>query len=171
MARLFFALWPDEAARQALADVAATLAARVRGRPVPATKIHLTLAFLGEIAADRVQAAREVGTIVRSPGFDLVLDCVGSFRASQVAWAGSTRVPPELVGLHAGLTAELRSLGFTLEDRPFAPHVTLARRISKAVPPAPMPPLEWLARELTLVRSDAGTGRYDVLEGWPLEGT
>jgi 2'-5' RNA ligase len=170
MARLFFALWPDEAARQSLADVATALAERVRGRPVPAAKIHLALAFLGEIAADRVRAARQAGTIVRSSGFNLVLDCLGSFRASQVAWAGCARIPPELVRLHAGLTGELRSLAFTLEDRPFAPHVTLARRISKAVPPGPMPPLEWKAHELTLVRSDAGTGRYDVLEGWPLEG-
>jgi 2'-5' RNA ligase len=100
----------------------------------------------------------------------MVLDGVGSFRPAEVAWAGCTRVPPGLAALHAGLAAELRSRGFTLDDRPFAPHVTLARRISKAVPREPMPPLEWRAREITLVRSEAGTGRYDVLEGWPLEG-
>ena len=170
MARLFFALWPGEAVGQALADVAAALAARAQGQPVPLAKIHLTLAFLGEIEPDRASAARQVAAIIRSPGFDMVLDCVGSFRPAQVAWAGCTRVPPELASLHGGLTGELRSRGFTFEDRPFAPHVTLARRISKAVPRELMPPLEWKAREITLVRSETGTGRYDVLEGWPLEG-
>ena len=170
MARLFFALWPDEAAGQALAKVAAALAARAQGRPVPAAKIHLTLAFLGEITADRAREAHQVAAIRRSSGFNMVLDCVGSFGPAQVAWAGCTRVPPELASLHAGLAGELRSRGFTLEDRPFAPHVTLARRISKVVAREPMPPLEWKAREITLVRSEAGTGRYDVLEGWPLQG-
>ena len=170
MARHFFALWPDEAAAKALAEVAAALAMRAQGRPVPAAKLHLTLAFLGEIDADRARAASQAGAMVRLSGFNMVLDCVGSFRPAQVAWAGCTRVPPELACLHAGLAGELLSRGFPLEDRPFAPHVTLARRISKAVPREPMPPLEWKAREITLVRSEAGTGRYDVLEGWLLEG-
>jgi RNA 2',3'-cyclic 3'-phosphodiesterase len=170
MARLFFALWPDEAAGQALAEVAAALAERTGGRPVPAAKIHLTLAFLGEIAADRAREACQTAAIVRSSGFNMVLDCVGSFRPAQVAWAGCTRVPFELASLHTRLTGELRSRGFTLEERPFAPHVTLARRISNAVPREPMPPLEWKGREMTLVRSETGTGRYDVLEGWPLGG-
>jgi 2'-5' RNA ligase len=170
MARLFFALWPDEAAVRTLVNVAAVLAERAQGRAVPAAKIHLTLAFLGEIGADRALEARQLAAVARSSGFNMVLDCVGSFRAAQVAWAGCTRVPPELARLQAGLTGELRLRGFTLEDRPFAPHVTLVRRISKAVPRELMSPLEWKAREITLVRSEAGTGRYEVLEGWPLEG-
>src|ERR1700674_3532548 len=117
MARHFFALWPDEAAAKALAEVAAALAMRAQGRPVPAAKLHLTLAFLGEIDADRARAASQAGAMVRLSGFNMVLDCVGSFRPAQVAWAGCTRVPPELACLHAGLAGGPRARGVSLDGR------------------------------------------------------
>jgi 2'-5' RNA ligase len=46
--------------------------------------------------------------------------------------------------------------------------VTLARRIERPIPPAAIAPVAWNADELTLVRSESGTGRYTVLERWPL---
>jgi 2'-5' RNA ligase len=33
-----------------------------------------------------------------------------------------------------------------------------------------MPPLEWRAREFTLVRTEPGSGRYTIVESWPLAG-
>jgi hypothetical protein len=45
------------------------------------------------------------------------------------------------------------------------------RKIARGVPPAPMPPIGWRADEYVLIRSEAGTGRYAVMEAWPLGGT
>ena len=59
MARLFFALWPDEPARGRLAPLAAEVAAQASGKPVPIAKLHLTLAFLGEVDAARIDRAVE----------------------------------------------------------------------------------------------------------------
>lgn len=168
MARLFFAAWPGVRAAQALAEVARTLADLTHGKAVPQEKIHLTLAFLGEVTDEDAARTSEAAGRLRLPAFGMTLDGVGSFRGARVAWAGCSRTPPGLEVLQSSLAGELARRGFGLEDRPFVPHVTLARRIAKAVRPAPMPPIEWQADELTLVRSETGTGRYTVLERWGL---
>ncbi len=168
MARLFFALWPDEDAAQSLAALSQSLATQLEGRPVPRERIHLTLAFLGELAAARVEQAMRAAESTRPRAFEVVLDQVGSFRAAGVAWAGCKHVPPGLKALETRLAKALRSRDFALEERPFAAHVTVARKISRALERASMPPVVWHARQYTLVRSEPGTGRYTVLETWPL---
>ena len=168
MARIFFAIWPDEPAAAALEALARTLAAASGGKTVPREKIHLTLAFLGETAPERVAAATDVANRARGHTFDAVLDCVGAFRHARVAWAGMNAPPPALLRLQEGLASGLREAGFVLEDRPYNPHVTLARRIERTIARAPADPIAWTARALTLVRSDTGKGTYSVLESWEL---
>ena len=166
--RLFFALWPDDAVRAQLATVAASIAARTRGRGVPAAKLHLTLSFLGEIAEERLDTAIDAANSARGAPFELVLDSTGSFRAARVAWAGLSTMPPALVRLQASLDQELRSREFVLDQRPFAAHATLARKIVTALPREPMAPIGWNVRDFVLVRSETGRGNYTVLQRWNL---
>ena len=170
MARLFFALWPGEEAARSLAIVARSLADLAKGKPMPPEKIHLTLAFLGETDDARAEAARHAAAKVRARRFAFTLDIVGSFKRAGVAWAGASAPVAPLERLHSSLAASLAADGFVLDERPFAAHVTLARRIAGRVPRAPMPPLEWRVREFTLVRTEPGSGRYTILESWPLAG-
>jgi RNA 2',3'-cyclic 3'-phosphodiesterase len=167
--RLFFALWPGERVRAELASAAGKLASLAEGTPVPAEKIHLTLAFLGEVDSARVAAVRDAAGAARGSRFELVLDEVGSFRSAGVAWAGPSRVPAALARLQSSLGAALRARGFPVDERPFAAHVTLARGIARTVARAPMPVIRWRSREFALVRSQTGSGRYSVMEAWPLE--
>jgi 2'-5' RNA ligase len=167
--RLFLALWPREAARDALAEVGRSLAESASGKAVPAEKIHLTLAFLGEVAPERFDAVRAIADAARGAPFELALDGMGSFRKARVAWAGSSRLPGALVRLQADLEEGLRAAGFELEERPFAAHVTLARKIALPVAAAAMAPIRWEASEYVLARSETGTGRYSILERWSLE--
>ncbi|HXZ48565.1 MAG TPA: RNA 2',3'-cyclic phosphodiesterase [Usitatibacter sp.] len=167
MARLFFALWPDGPASARLARLATEVAAAAGGKPVPAEKIHVTLAFLGEVAASRVEEARTAARAVRFGGFAVTLDCVGSFGKARVAWAGSLSPPgPALAALQADLAARLSASGFALEERPFALHATLARRIGRDVPRAAVDPVAWSVDAFSLVRSETGTGRYAVVEAF-----
>jgi RNA 2',3'-cyclic 3'-phosphodiesterase len=170
MARLFFALWPGEDGARELGVVARSLAELAAGKPTPPEKIHLTLAFLGETDEERALTAGLAASKVRAVAFSFALDVVGSFKRSGIAWAGASQPVAELEGLQTSLARELAAAGFALEERPFAPHVTLARRIARRVPRAPMPPLEWRAREFTLVRTEPGSGRYTIVESWPLAG-
>jgi 2'-5' RNA ligase len=168
MSRLFFALWPDEAARQALGTLARDVALVAEGKPVPGEKIHLTLAFIGEVAADREPEVKRAAQDLRGEAFTLGLDRVGSFRRARVAWAGTSTAPQPLLDLQEELAAKLAERGFELEEREFAPHLTLARKIARPVPAASIPAIAMQARALALVRSEAGTGRYTTLESWPL---
>ena len=167
MARLFFAVWPDALAAAALATLARQVAGVCGGRPVPAEKLHLTLAFLGEVVAER--ATDLVGCAgFRARRFRLELDRVGAFRKAGVAWAGPSTPPPELIALQEKLSARLGASGFALEEREYTPHLTLARRVERKLPAASIEPVAWEADAFTLVRSETGTGRYTVVERWPL---
>ncbi len=170
--RLFFAIWPDEAAREAIAVLAREVAAVRGGKPPPAANAHLTLAFLGAVAPDRVDALEEVGAAAAraaSP-FALTLDRLGGFRDGGIAWLGAEPVPAPLAELARALREGLFAHRFPVEQRPFAAHVTLARKCR--VPPARegTTPLTWHVDALSLVASQlaAGGSRYHTLAKWAL---
>ena len=165
MARLFFAVWPEPAAARELARVAESLAEIAGGKPVPAEKIHLTLAFLGSLDEEETGSAVAAAARVKGAPISMSLDSVGSFRRARVGWAAPSQPNEELAALQGALAAGLRSRGFGLEDRAFTPHATLVRKIARAIPRAPMPAVEWRSRALTLVES-TGDGRYEVVESW-----
>lgn len=98
-------------------------------RWVPAGQIHLTLAFLGEV--DEESTARliiELGKIQASP-FNLTFSEAGCFpdrHHPRVLWAG-LRQEPALTRLAAAINSVVRGSGIPLDERPFSPHITLAR--------------------------------------------
>ena len=168
MPRHFLAVWPDARSAAALAEVGVKVAAESGGKAVPAQKIHLTLAFLGEIDAAAHEAALDAANSQRSRPFGLAVDTIGSFKRARVGWAGLAHPPAGLLDLQSALDSALRARGFALDRRPFAPHITLARKIARTVPPGSIPEIAWQVDAFTLVRSDTGTGRYVVEERWEL---
>src|SRR5271169_5368820 len=88
--RVFFALWPDAALRTTMADLAREVARASGGRPTAADRIHLTLAFLGEQPADRVETLRRLGGGLRARAFTLALDALGGFPRTGIAWLGAS---------------------------------------------------------------------------------
>jgi RNA 2',3'-cyclic 3'-phosphodiesterase len=170
MARLFLAIWPGDAASASLAQLAQDVALVAQGKPVERAKIHLTLVFLGEVARERQEAIAQVArSSARRKRFTLVLDRVGSFRRSRVAWAGASVEPPGLMDLQSRLEGGLRAAGFTPEERPYRPHVTLARKVAQALPMAAIEPVHIACEAIALVLSESGTGRYATLESWALD--
>lgn len=164
--RLFFAIWPDDLARAALAGLAGQIVQQAGGRATPAENIHLTLEFLGAVEQERVALLQRVAAEVRGRRFRIRLDRVGSFRRARVGWAGSENPPPQLIALQAQLDARLRENGFALEEREYSPHATLARKIERPLPRARIDAIEWPVGEFALVVSAAG--RYTTLASWPL---
>lgn len=170
-ARLFFALWPDDAARSELATLAREAqVASGGGRAIPAAKIHLTLFFVGAIDARRIPALEAVGQAVRSRPFDLALDVLGHWRHNRIVWAGAARCPAALVTLAADLRTRLAREGVQGEDHPFIPHVTLVRDAARAPGKLALPPCAWRVDEFVLVESQPHRGgvRYAMRARWPL---
>ena len=92
--------------------------------------LHITLKFLGEVAPEKVGLVK--ARLQALPAFaplPIEIRGAGFFpdeRAPRVLWLG-IHAGPELQQLAASVEDSLVSLGFPKEDRPFAPHLTLAR--------------------------------------------
>jgi RNA 2',3'-cyclic 3'-phosphodiesterase len=88
---------------------------------------HITLHFIGEIEDD--SAIREALATVKAESFPLRLLGVGTFPPQgqpNVLWLG-IEAPPALQSLHKATGETLKTTGFTPENRPYSPHLTLAR--------------------------------------------
>ena len=165
----FFALWPDAGASAKLARLAVDLAPALEGKPVPREKIHLTLAFLGNLPAEAVERAIEAGDAADAAGFALAIDEVGSFRGAKVAWAGVAQAPAGLARLHAALRTQLVARQLPVEERAFAPHLTLVRKARRALPRTAMPEaIGWSVEGFALMRSAPGPGSYSTVAAWDL---
>ena len=94
--------------------------------------IHLTLKFLGNIPSKRVteitEAIEEVTQEI-SP-FHLEISGLGAFpslKQTRVFWVGIVGEVDKLLKLQRNVDSALAVLGFAKEERPFVPHLTLAR--------------------------------------------
>lgn len=163
--RTFFALWPRDAVRTELARRAASVAKACGGRATYAGLLHLTLMFTGATPRERLPALSQLMDAVDVPAFVLDLDAIGWFRHNGVVWAGTRKTPEPLLALHAALQRGAERLGFSLDVRPYAPHLTLARDASRGPPAVALASLPWDVRSFVLVSSQlAPTGpRYEIL--------
>ena len=124
---------PAEARRSIAGLVAGLREAGVRGlRPVNPDGVHLTLKFLGDVAASQVDgiAAAMEGAATDARPFDLELRGVGGFpdlRRPRVLWVGVGGDVEALQRLYSAVEEALSPLGFPPEGRAFTPHLTLAR--------------------------------------------
>jgi 2'-5' RNA ligase len=156
--RVFFALVPDAATQALLGAVARDVALRAGGRAIVDANIHLTLAFIGDVGVERIDVLRDVVDALPRDAFMLALDCIGTFRHSDVAWIAPSRVPDSLLGLQSRLVTALAKNDFEIEQRPFHAHVTLARRCTRNPAKAQLKPIEWEVRRVALMGSIADNG-------------
>jgi RNA 2',3'-cyclic 3'-phosphodiesterase len=165
--RLFFACWPDDSVRREIIARRCLIDGLTRRR-VPDHNLHLTLLFLGNQPADRVEEIQSVASDISAQPFCLTLDRFGWFPGARVAWLGG-EAPAAAVDLVAGLSSAMRDLGLKFDPRPFHPHITVFRQVRQQ-PDFPMPPpLVWPINEFALVES-IPSRPYQVLEKWRVAG-
>ncbi|HVT97244.1 MAG TPA: RNA 2',3'-cyclic phosphodiesterase [Acidobacteriaceae bacterium] len=142
---------------------------------------HVTLQFLGQVSDERATCVYEQLKTIRASQVPICIDGLGFFDRAGVFWAGVT-LTPELLALQQFVTAAMRHCEFTPEDRPYSPHITLARakgRGSKALQPLQKAleknktPLhaEFTAEEFLLYESFPGPkgSRYEIRARFPLK--
>jgi 2'-5' RNA ligase len=168
--RLFFALWPDETLRGELTRRVPPLLEGVQGKAQRPDQWHVTVEFLGAVPDDRQAAVRAAADSVEGAPFTVVFDLLDHWRRPQVYCLSASSTPPSLARLVAAMRAALSSEGFVPEPREYRPHVTLARKVRKAVAGPLDEPLEWFADRFALVRSvtDPAGSRYEPLYWWNL---
>jgi RNA 2',3'-cyclic 3'-phosphodiesterase len=132
--RAFLAIDPPEEILHAIGGIQGRLQRMIRGevRWVRPEAIHLTLKFFGDIPESAVVdiAAVVEKAVAGVAPFFLEIGGAGVFpdqRRPQVLWLGMNGDVPRLLGLQQVLEGELGKVGFPAEERPFRPHLTLAR--------------------------------------------
>ncbi len=173
MRRLFFALWPDEAARRALTAASAAAVAASGGRSVPPASLHATLAFLGAVPAARTA---ELAALARAtaaawpPGAGppvLRFTRLAHWRKPQVLCALTARGDDVAARVLArALQRAAATAGFLPDLKPFRAHVTVARKVAGPPRPAHFAAVTWKCATLALIesRSAPGGAVYSVLE-------
>ena len=175
--RLFFALWPDEAARRALARATAKAVRHCGGRPVPAENLHVTLAFLGSVAQDRIPhlqcSARGLATTFAAGPLSLRFDRLVHWPRQQILCALAGGESPAAQALATALRATVAAAGFSPDLKPFDVHVTVARKVARPPAAAAMRPVAWCFESFALLdsRTESAGPVYSVIESYPLVGS
>jgi 2'-5' RNA ligase len=129
--RLFVAMGIPEGVRSSLAGLSAKLRATCRDARWPQIEgLHVTLKFIGETPAEKLEAIKIALASIPSHAPISIKFCgLGFFpneRRPRVLWAG-VEAGPELTELAAAVETALEPLGIAREERVFSPHLTLAR--------------------------------------------
>jgi 2'-5' RNA ligase len=129
--RLFVALSLPTAVRENLSSLLAGLQ-RADGKPkwVNPQNLHVTLKFIGELASEKLPGVNDALASIRSTHpVNLEFRGTGFFpneRRPGVAWVG-IHASPNLASLAAEMNSVLAPLGIPREEKPFVPHLTVAR--------------------------------------------
>ena len=150
-----------------------------------AEKLHLTLKFLGEIEAERVEAlTRAANRAAGAMGkFEASLREAGAFPARgnpRVLWLGLHDDAGRLAQLQERLEAECERENFPREARAFRPHITIARirtpnaaarRLATLHRETNFAPATFRVGGFVVMRSQLGAGgsRYTILSRHALE--
>lgn len=129
--------------------------------------LHVTLQFLGDTAPSRVpalvDALRAAAGSGMAPPFRLSLRRTGTFgrpEQPRVFWAGIDGELEQLHRLRRIVAESTAPLGFAAEERPYSPHLTVARKyageepfVLPELPGDEAEPLSWLVDEIVLYRT------------------
>lgn len=167
--RLFIAINFDKETREKIIAVQQRLRVLGAGNFSQSENLHLTLAFLGEVAPTHVDAVQHAMNQTVVGPISLTFDHVGRFKrdGGDIWWIGLTK-NGTLLSLQKELSGHLTDAGFHLEDRLFSPHITLARGVRLDTQPEYSTllgsPFSTRASTISLMRSERISGRLVYIE-------
>lgn len=144
-------------------------------RWVPMENYHITLAFLGEMASNRLEALSDACTsmLTSSAGLreeSLCIDHTGYWHKPGILWIGPGQWPKSLTRLNEQLVNLGAEFGARKEKRAYQPHITLARKCVMPAKPLLEPHILLPYDRVGLYESqNTRKGvRYQLVESWSL---
>jgi 2'-5' RNA ligase len=148
--------------------------------------LHLTLKFLGNVAADRLEdlAAALHRACARTAPFHLALEGAGCFpntKRPRVVWIGIQGDLEPLRKLQEQIAQETKTFGDHGDERDFQPHLTIGRvkasgleghKVGQAIELVTVPKLgDWTVHQVLLVQSELSPdgARYATLAAVALD--
>src|SRR5262249_19033999 len=128
--RIFVALDIEESIRERISRfLDGVRAFAPEARWVRPESLHVTLKFIGEKPDEEVDRVKQALASVRAAPVSMTFGSYGFFptaRSARVFWLG-LETGPELADLAGTIDQSTAALGIPKEERPFSPHLTLAR--------------------------------------------
>lgn len=175
---LFFALSPDRGLSRRITQFGERFIREhhLEGKALAAERLHVSLQNVGEYPRLRtkfIYAAKKAGDAVVSRPFDLEFDSIMSFAGAPARDGQPRRRPLVILGRADALSDLHRTLGRAMQTNglraaaSFLPHLTLHYG-PKPVAMQPIEPIRFAVREFTLIHSERGLGRHNILGRWRL---
>lgn len=125
--RLFLGIpIPIECAEKILAQLSP-----FKGRMIPIKNWHITLHFLGNVDIEKLsQVFQALQEFTWPPSFSLTLDHLSAFPTpfrAHLLWIGAKRGTRRLQKLVKMLGISLQNIGFSIDSKPYIPHLTVQR--------------------------------------------
>jgi 2'-5' RNA ligase len=169
MKRLFFALWPSDAARQKIIQFT-DLLTDPRLKKVATKNLHVTLVFLGLMDDAQQQKVIEAADDLSTSPIEMQFDQLTLWQQKRgILSLTSSSQPEPLLSLVKQLQNKVTEQGIELDKRAYTAHITLARNL-KTLPELKVEAIPWYSNEFVLVHSlstDHGV-HYQVIKSWPL---
>ncbi len=167
--RLFICMDTPAEVKKAVADL------QIRLRPLAKGLVswprqeglHLTLKFLGDTDAGRREIAAELvrRAAAEAGPFEMSVGGVGAFpnfKHPRVFWIGIQEPTGKLISMQKRIEKDFSAQGFSAEERPFSPHLTIGRvkdsrglgDLCCELEKTDLPVMTFIAKEVILMRSE-----------------
>lgn len=166
--RLFFALLPDTAAINEIVAIQQQLPAN-KLRLYSVENLHQTLVFLGEFAEPQLMDLISVCNTVEVSPISMKFSTITYWPQPKILCLLADNVSPALSELITALQEIVSQFDVPADNRPYRPHITLARKASEAVQ-LDIKPIIFTAHEFVLMQSVSSENGplYQPLYRWPL---
>ena len=140
---------------------------------------HITLQFLGSTTAQQFECVVARLRALHHIPIHIQIGAIGTFARAGVLFV-DVHVTPQLLALQQSVTATTANCGFTPEDRPYHPHITLARRKGRGgdkqfrnlqLQTSPSPHFSSFTAESFVIYESVPSpegSRYEIRERFPL---
>lgn len=169
MKRLFFALWPDNRTRNQINGLnQSILSAGLK--KVNSANLHVTLVFLGQVDNKAEAKIKERANAINIQPFSLHFEQLVFWKKPRVLCLTTQQYGPQLLTLVNTLKTIAHQSGIETEDRPYCPHITLARKASQNIS-RKIGVIKLQAHSFCLLQScSTPTGvNYQILQSWELK--
>lgn len=177
----FLALSLPEQVREALRKKVIELRSKYPYKQWPDPRdYHITLVFLGAVNPQQIDEVKQaVATVcTHHASFTVTLDGLGTFGRKdrpRILWAGVS-ADQGLYDLQRKVNEACRTVGFELDQRPYTPHITLAKKwagettMDRSTFQLDLDAVSWQVDEITLYQTHLKrVPKYEAVKLFPLK--